>query len=217
MVLSRGRCRLARSTRATSAPPTTAANTEQGALPPDSRFGKGSGARSSSAPSNTGYDRDSAAAADQPFNVFGDFSSSTRNVEPMRASRDLIPPFHAPIAIGTLESIRTLNCRHGGKVLINDFTQRYEGTKRLKKPESIERFLENRFAADETMLHLQPPKLIEERYSQDNRPSLMIYEFAMLPFQLPRVSKTKSTMETLQQTGEKDGKVLPWSRSSTAL
>ena len=51
--------------------------------------------------------------------------------------------------------------------------------------------METRFAADETALHLQPPKLIEERYSEDNRPSLMIYEFTMLPFQLSGISKSK--------------------------
>ena len=61
------------STRAQSEPPAASASMEQGAMPSDSHASKGKGKRSSSTPTNKGYERGSAAAAEQPFNVFGDF------------------------------------------------------------------------------------------------------------------------------------------------
>ena len=90
------------SARATSEPPSASVYTEQGAMPPDSHVDKGKGARSSSTPANKGYDRGSAAASEQPFNVFGDFFSPTRNVEPMKASTETIPLFRAETAIGSV-------------------------------------------------------------------------------------------------------------------
>ena len=64
-------------------------------------------------------------------------------------------------------------------------------TKRVKQPESIERFLDSRFAADETTEHLHPPIEVTEQFPEDKRSSFVIYEFAMPPLVLPQVSKSK--------------------------
>ena len=62
---------------------------------------------------------------------------------------------------------------------------------RVKQPESIERFLNSRFEADETQDHLRPPSEVAEQYTEDERSSFCIYEFGMPPPHLQPVSKSK--------------------------
>jgi len=90
-----------------------------------------------------------------------------------------------------VEQVRKLKCRHGGKTLISDLTERYAGTVRVKQPESIMRFLQSRFEADDTKEPVSQPVNATDKFKEDGRASFRIYEFGLPPPHLHPVSKTK--------------------------
>ena len=61
----------------------------------------------------------------------------------------------------------------------------------MKQPESIMRFLQSRFEADDTKEPVSQPVIATNKFEEDRRASFRIYEFGLPPPHLHPVSKTK--------------------------